>query len=85
MIIRVFRRRIKLAGALAALVVMTPTAAYAQERPSAVVVAHAQIRQLAPVVNATGIVQSRAAADLAAAVAGRLEWVAEPGTVAEAG
>lgn len=85
MIIREFRSRIKLAGVLAALLVVTPAAAFAQERPSAVVVAHAQIRQLAPVVNATGIVQSRAAADLAAAVAGRLEWVAEPGTVAEAG
>ncbi len=61
-------------------------AALAQERPPASVqVAHAKVRQLAPTVHAAGIVRSRAAADLAASVAGRLQWVAEPGTVVAAG
>ena len=48
-------------------------------------VARAEVRELAPSVHATGIVRSRAAADLAAAVAGRLQWVAEPGTTVKAG
>ena len=48
-------------------------------------VSRAQVRQLAPSVHATGLVQSRAAADLAAAVSGRLQWVAEPGTRVSAG
>jgi len=56
-----------------------------QERPSPVQVARAEVRQLAPSVRATGIVRSRSAADLAAAVAGRLEFVAEPGTALKAG
>lgn len=56
-----------------------------QERPSPVQVAPAQVRQLAPAVRATGIVRSRASADLAAAVAGRLEFVAEPGAAVKAG
>ena len=60
--------------------------AYAQqERPAAVQVARAEVRQLAPSVRATGIVRSRSAADLAAAVAGRIEYVAEPGTPVKAG
>jgi RND family efflux transporter MFP subunit len=36
-------------------------------------------------VHATGLVRSRDAADLAAAVAGRLQWVAEPGAAVKAG
>jgi RND family efflux transporter MFP subunit len=48
-------------------------------------IARAEVRELAPSVRATGIVRSRAAADLAAAVGGRLEWVAEPGTAVKAG
>jgi RND family efflux transporter MFP subunit len=56
-----------------------------QDRPSPVQVARAEVRQLAPSVRATGIVRSRSAADLAAAVAGRLEFVAEPGTAVKAG
>lgn len=56
-----------------------------QERAAPVKVARAEVRQLAPSVHATGIVRSRAAADLAPAVAGRLEWVAEPGTAVAAG
>ena len=59
--------------------------AEAQERPASVRVATAQLRELAPVVNAAGTVRSRAAADLAAAVGGRLQWVAEPGTAVETG
>jgi multidrug efflux pump subunit AcrA (membrane-fusion protein) len=61
-------------------------AARAQEdRPSPVQVARAEVRQLAPSVTATGVVRSRAAADLAAAVGGRLQWVAEPGAAVESG
>jgi len=56
----------------------------AQQRPAAVEITHAQVRELAPSVKATGVVQSRDAAALAAAVEGRLEWVAEPGTSVQA-
>jgi multidrug efflux pump subunit AcrA (membrane-fusion protein) len=63
-----------------------PRAATAQqERSSPVQVAQVELRQLAPSVRATGIVRSRAAADLAAAVGGRLQWVAEPGATVKAG
>jgi RND family efflux transporter MFP subunit len=73
-----------LAGIGAASLLAAPSLAQ-QERPSPVQVAHAEVRELAPSVHATGIVRSRAAADLAAAVAGRLLWVAEPGTAVAAG
>lgn len=53
--------------------------------PSAVKTARAELRSIAPSVTVTGVVQSRAAADLAAPVAGRLVWVAEPGTLVKAG
>jgi RND family efflux transporter MFP subunit len=56
-----------------------------EERPSPVEIARAEVRQLAPSVQSTGIVRSRAAADLAAAVGGRLQFVAEPGTAVKAG
>ena len=57
-----------------------------QERPQRPCeIARAEVRELAPSVHATGIVRSRAAADLAAAVGGRLQWVAEPGTAVTAG
>ncbi len=74
-------------GALFALAALaSPMLAQAQQdRPSPVQVAQAQIRELAPSVRATGIVRSRAAADLAAAVAGRLQWVAELGTAVALG
>lgn len=72
--------------ALALALVVGGPAAEAQERPAASVqVAHAKVRQLAPTVHASGIVRSRAAADLAASVGGRLQWVAEPGTAVAAG
>jgi RND family efflux transporter MFP subunit len=58
----------------------------AQERPPASVqVAQAQVRELAPVVRAAGLVRSRASADLAVSVSGRLQWVAEAGTPVDAG
>jgi RND family efflux transporter MFP subunit len=76
-------RRAAIAGA-AFLFVAAPATAQ-QDRPSPVQVARAEVRELAPSVNATGIVRSRAAADLAASVAGRLQWVAEPGTAVKAG
>lgn len=75
-------------GRAAALMVVAALAAPAgaQERPpSPVQVAHAQVRELAPMVRAAGMVRSRASADLAAAVAGRLQWVAEAGTPVAAG
>ncbi len=54
--------------AVASLGVLIAAAAAAQpqERPASVQVSRAQVRQLAPSVHATGLVQSRAAADLAA-------------------
>jgi RND family efflux transporter MFP subunit len=77
------------AGGLAAGLVLalftTGPALAQQDRPAPVQVARAEVRELAPSVRATGIVRSRAAADLAAAVGGRLQWVAEPGTVVSAG
>lgn len=64
----------------------TPVLAQAPaERPAPVEIAKAEVRRLAPSVHATGLVRSRAAADLAAAVGGRLQWVAEPGTAVGAG
>ncbi|HUS25203.1 MAG TPA: efflux RND transporter periplasmic adaptor subunit [Candidatus Binatia bacterium] len=56
-----------------------------QPPPKAVETAPAQVRALAPSVVVTGQVQSRAAADLSAGVAGRLAWVSEPGTRVAAG
>jgi RND family efflux transporter MFP subunit len=71
---------------LATFLLAPAVAAAQQERPaSPVQVAHAEVRRLAPAVNATGVVRSRAAADLAAGVNGRLKWVAEPGTAVAAG
>jgi RND family efflux transporter MFP subunit len=60
-------------------------AAHAQARPVAVEVAEARVRVLAPEIDAVGTVQARAAADLAAGAAGRLAWVAEPGTLVRQG
>lgn len=48
--------------------------------PAAVETAPVEQREMAPRVTVTGQVRSRAAADLAAGVAGRLAWVAESGT-----
>jgi RND family efflux transporter MFP subunit len=71
---------------LASLLLLLPGLAGAQaERPSPVQIARAEVRQLAPSVHSTGLVRSRAAADLAPAVAGRLQWIAEPGTAVTAG
>ncbi len=63
-----------------ALWVLIAVPAIAQQRPSAVEVTPAELRQLAPSVTATGQVQSRSGAGIAAAVDGQLRWVAEPGT-----
>lgn len=72
------------AAFVAAFTLTAPFGAVAQQqRPAAVEVTRAEVRQLAPTVRATGVVQARQAADLAAGVAGRLEWVADPGTVAD--
>jgi RND family efflux transporter MFP subunit len=83
---RLWREAPAAAGAFAAILVLTGTRAPAQDRPpSPVQVAVAQLRELAPVVRAAGMVRSRASADLAAAVSGRLQWVAEAGTSVAAG
>ena len=71
---------------VAALMALAGPAVLAQERPPAsVLVAKAQVRELAPSVHAAGLVRSRASADLAASVGGRLQWVAEAGTAVAAG
>lgn len=58
---------------------LLPLTAAAQGRPAAVEITKAELRQLAPRVVATGQVQSRSGGDMAAGIAGRLDWVAEPG------
>src|SRR5688572_33081801 len=78
-------RTCRYAAASLGVLIAAAAVAQQQERPASVQVSRAQVRQLAPSVHATGIVRSRAAADLAAAVAGRLQWVAEPGTAVTAG
>jgi RND family efflux transporter MFP subunit len=78
-------RAIGIAAVLSIVALWAEPALAQQERPAPVEVARAEVRQLAPSVLATGIVRSRAAADLAAAVAGRLQFVAEAGTAVKAG
>lgn len=70
---------------LSLLILSAPAFAQGGPAPSAVRVSRAELRAIAPSVTVTGVVQSRAAADLAAPVAGRLLWVAEPGTAVKAG
>ena len=80
------KRRQAVRVVLALAVASVGTTGHAEERPPASVqVAEARVRQLEPMVHAAGIVRSRAAADLAASVAGRLQWVAEPGASVAAG
>ena len=73
------------APALAALFALAGVAGAQDRPPASVQVARAQVRELAPSVHAAGLVRSRASADLAASVGGRLQWVAEPGTAVAAG
>ncbi|MGH8442588.1 MAG: efflux RND transporter periplasmic adaptor subunit [Nevskiaceae bacterium] len=61
------------------LCLFTAGAAAQQQPPAAVETAPVEKRDLAPRITVTGQVRSRAAADLSAAVGGRLAWVAEPG------
>jgi RND family efflux transporter MFP subunit len=70
---------------LALMLLVAATTAHAQSRPAAVEVARAHVRVLSPEIEAVGTVQARAAADLAAGAAGRLEWVAEPGSLVNEG
>ncbi|MDB5968581.1 MAG: family efflux transporter, subunit [Hydrocarboniphaga sp.] len=69
-------------GAIAALFMMTSVTANAQgDRPAAAVeTSRAALRDLAPAITATGQVQSRSGADMAAGIAGPIDFVAEPGT-----
>jgi RND family efflux transporter MFP subunit len=70
---------------LLALLMPLNAAAQAARPAPAVEVTPAELRQLAPTVTATGLVQSRAGAELATAVAGQLAWIAEPGTRVDKG
>jgi len=63
-----------------ALLFLASSASAQQPPPAAVETAPVEKRELAPRITVTGQVRSRAAADLSAAVGGRLAWVAEPGT-----
>ncbi len=67
-------------ASLSLLLLLVATGAAAQPPTPAVETAPVEKRDLAPRITVTGQVRSRAAADLAASVAGRLAWVAEPGT-----
>ncbi len=84
--------RIRLSAALRPLCLMLVAqlaplnvAAQATRPAPAVEVTPAEMRELAPTVTATGLVQSRAGADLATAVAGQLAWIVEAGTWVEKG
>ena len=71
---------------LAAALLMS--AALAQEQgppPAPVKVGKAAKQSIAPTMSATGTVVSRNDARIAAEIAGRLVWVAEPGTYIERG
>lgn len=57
----------------------TALAQQAPPPPPAVEVSNAELRELTPTVTATGTVQSRAGAEIATAVEGQLQWIAEPG------
>jgi len=79
------RRVLSLMACSLVLALAAAVASAQDSRPASVQVAKAQIRELAPAVSAAGLVRSRASADLAASVAGRLQWVAEAGSIVEAG
>ena len=68
--------------AIAVMLGLVSTLALAQgDRPAAAVeTSRAALRDLAPSITATGQVQSRSGADMAAGIAGPLDFVAEPGT-----
>ena len=71
---------------LAALLAFLTAGALAQQPPAPVVqVAEVSRTELAPTVAVPGTVYSRNEAQITAGVAGTLTWVAEPGTVVEAG
>ena len=81
-----YMRRVCSLTACSVVLALTAVVASAQDsRPASVQVAKAMVRELAPSVRAAGLVRSRASADLAASVPGRLQWVAEAGSIVEAG
>jgi RND family efflux transporter MFP subunit len=69
-------------AALALMFAMNSIAAHAQgeAKAAAVETSRAALRDLAPSITATGQVQSRSGADMAAGIAGPIDFVAEPGT-----
>ncbi|MEM8981495.1 MAG: efflux RND transporter periplasmic adaptor subunit [Pseudomonadota bacterium] len=71
--------------ALAAIATVAVAPAHAQRTPPVVAVAVVQQTAIAPTLAVPGTVYSRNEAELMAAVAGRLEFVAEPGTELAAG
>lgn len=73
-------------GPLLVLLLWSGYAAEAQQAPTPVVqVAQVSRTELAPTVAVPGTVYSRNEAQITAGVAGQLVWVAEPGTIVEAG
>ncbi len=58
---------------------------HAQEQPALVTVSSVQAQELSPSVTAAGTVFSRHEAQLTAGMDARLAWIAEPGTLIEAG
>ena len=72
---------------LVTLLVVMPSPAFAQMQmpPSVVQVAEVSRTELAPTVAVPGTIFSRNDVQLTAGVAGQLEYVAEPGTIVEAG
>jgi RND family efflux transporter MFP subunit len=69
-------------GAIAALFALGCAATHAQgdHAAAAVETSLATLRDLAPTITATGQVQSRSGADMAAGLAGPIDFIAEPGT-----
>lgn len=66
-------------------VAAAPLQAQPGKAPAAVEVTAAAIKSMTPQVIATGQVQSRSGADIAAGIQGRLSYVAEPGTAVARG
>lgn len=71
--------------AIALLGALWATAALAQDNAVPVTVAEVQSENVAPRVPAAGTVFSRNATQITAGIAGRLEWVAEPGDLLNIG
>jgi RND family efflux transporter MFP subunit len=78
-------RKIPSAGFVVGLLVSASVAAQPARPPQAVETVQAALRTLSPSITATGQVQSRLGADMAAGTNGQIDWVAEPGTLVSKG